>query len=225
MEKIDTILEKVALLKPETVLDVGCGCGSFTVQLSPYCGSITAIDFSQALIDRCKRENQRANVDYVCMDGRNIKFPDYSFDLVLERDCLHHILEWQKALDEMIRVSSGHILVQEPLDDLRSEEKRNTMRAQELILELQREVGYNHFKYIPLNYLIAHMQKRDISYETNITRRDEPVDFDEYFSSFGDFAEKSSRKEYWFKRLRRLRQELDGRMLCKEDILFIMAVK
>jgi SAM-dependent methyltransferase len=225
MEKIDTILEKVALLRPETVLDVGCGCGSFTVQLTPYCGNITAIDFSQALIDRCKRENQRANVDYVCMDGRNIKFPDNSFDLVLERDCLHHILEWEKALVEMIRVSSGHILVQEPLDDLRSEEKRNTMRAQELILELQREVGYNHFKYIPLNYLIAHMQKRDISYEIDITRRDEPVYFDEYFSTFGDFAEKSSRKEFWFKRLRRLRQELDGRMLCEEDILFIMAVK
>lgn len=225
MDSTDLILRKITSLKPVNVLDVGCGCGGFTVQLSPYCGRITAIDFSLALIDRCKRENQRSNIDYVCMDGRNINFPDGSFDLVLERDSLHHILEWQKTLDEMIRVSSGHILVQEPLDDPRSEEKKNTIQAQELMLKLQREVGYSHFKYIPLNSLIAHMQKRGLSFETSVTRRDEPVDFDEYFRSLGDFAEKSSRKEYWFERLYRLRQELDGKMLCKEDILFIMAVK
>jgi SAM-dependent methyltransferase len=225
MDSTDLILKRITSLKPVNVLDVGCGCGGFTVQLSPFCGRITAIDFSLALIDRCKRENQKTNIDYMCMDGRSIDFPDGSFDLVLERTSLHHILEWEKALEEMIRVSSKYILVQEPMDDPRSEEKRNTIRAQELLLELQREVGYPHFKYIPLSSLIAHMQKRDVSIETSVTRRDEPLDFDEYFSSFGDFAEKSSRKEYWLKRLQSLRQKLDGRMLCKEDILFIMAVK
>ena len=225
MDSTDLILKKVASLEPANVLDVGCGCGGFTAQLSLYCGRITAIDYTSALIDRCKRENQRPNIDYVCMDGRNIDFPDDSFDLVLERASLHHILEWEKALDEMIRVSSRHVLVQEPIDDPRSEEKRNTIRAQELILELQREVGYSHFKYIPLNSLIAHMQKRGVSFETSVTRRDEPVDVDEYFSSFGDFANKSRRKEYWLERLNRLRKELDTKKLCKEDILFIAATK
>jgi SAM-dependent methyltransferase len=225
MEKINTILEKVALLKPDKVLDVGCGCGSFTVKLSPHCGEITAIDSSKALIDRCLMENQEPNITYMCMDGRDIRYPKNSFDLVLERATLHHIREWEKALEEMIRVSSKYILVEEPMDDPRSEEKRNTIRAQELMLELQREVGYPHFKYIPLDSLVGHLQIREVFFEKSVTRSDEPMDFDEYFSSFEDFAEKSSRKDYWFERLHRLRQKLDGKMLCKEDILFIIAVQ
>jgi SAM-dependent methyltransferase len=225
MDSTDLILKEVALLKPANVMDVGCGCGGFTAQLSPYCDRITAIDFSPGLIDRCRRENQRSNIDYVCMDGRNIDFPDGSFDLVLERGSLHHILEWERTLDEIIRVSSRHILAQEPIDDPRSEEKRNTIRAQELILELQSEVGYSHFKYIPLDSLVGYLQTRNMWIERKITRSDEPVDFDEYFSSFGDFAKKSRRKGYWSKRLNRLRKELDGNKLCKEDILFIKATK
>ena len=68
---------------PEKVLDVGCGCGSFTAELSPHCKKITAIEFSPGLIKRCKDENQKPNITYLCMDGRNIGFPDNSFDLVI----------------------------------------------------------------------------------------------------------------------------------------------
>ena len=112
MESKEPVLERIALVKPDNVLDVGCGCGSSTVKLSPYCGKIIAIDFSSELIDRCKRENQKPNITYLCMDGRNIQYPDDSFDLVVEQYSLHHVLEWEKVLDEMIRVSSKHILIQ-----------------------------------------------------------------------------------------------------------------
>jgi ubiquinone/menaquinone biosynthesis C-methylase UbiE len=212
-------------LKPDSVLDVGCGCGSFTSQLSPYCDKITAIDHSQVLIDRCRRENGKPNIEYMCMDGRSLRFPNNGFDLVLERTTLHHVLEWQKVLDEMVRVSSKHILVEEPLDDPRSEEKKNTMRAQSLYLEIQREVGYSHYNYIPLGSLTGYFRERGVPVGMEIIKSDEPVDFDELFRSFEDFAEKSNRKQYWLDRLESLRQELRGKMLCEEDIVFISAVK
>jgi SAM-dependent methyltransferase len=219
------MLKKVALLKPDKVLDVGCGCGSFTAKLSSYCGNITAIDSSLELIDRCKRENHQPNITYRCMDGTNIQYPDKSFDLVMERDTLHHIREWEKALDEMIRVSSKFILVEEPIDDPRSEEKKNTMRVQEFLLELQNEVGFSHYKHIVSDLLTGFFQKRNVSIETHIIISENLIDFDEYFSSFGNFAERSKRKAYWYDRLERLRRELNGKMLCEEDTIIIIAVK
>jgi SAM-dependent methyltransferase len=225
MEKTDRILETVASIRPDRVLDVGCGCGGFTVKLSAHCREITAIDSSQALIDRCKRENSRPNISYICMDGRNIRYPDSSFDLVLERVTLHHIREWEEALGEIIRVSSKHLLVEEPVDDPRTEEKRSAMRARELFLALQNEVGYSHYRYLSADSLIEYFRRKRISIESEIIESNKLVEFDKFFNSFGDFAEKSSRKKYWFDRLESLKRELDGKNLCEEDIVFIAARK
>jgi SAM-dependent methyltransferase len=225
MDSSDTLLSKVALLKPNSVLDVGCGCGSFTSQLSPYCDKITAIDHSQVLIDRCRRENGKPNIAYAWMNGRQLQFDDNSFELVLERTMLHHVREWQRVLDEMIRVSSRHILVEEPIDDPRSEEKKNAMRARRLYLKLQQEVGYPHFECLSPGSLMEYFRKREIPTESQITRSDKLVDFDQFFGSFGDFAEKSDRPQFWHDKLDHLRHELGGKMFCEEDIVFISAVK
>jgi hypothetical protein len=159
------------------------------------------------------------------MDGRNIRYPDSGFDLVVGRTVLHHIQEWEEALAEMIRVSSKHLLVEEPIDDLRSEEKENAARARELLLALQNEAGYSHYDYLPADALIECFRKREISIESEIVKSDKLVDFDQFFRSFDDFAEKSSREEYWLERLESFRRELDGKKLCEEDILFIAARK
>ena len=225
MEQKDPVLERISLVKPNNILDVGCGCGSSTAKLSPYCGKITAIDFSSELIDRCKRENQKPNITYLCMDGRDIQFPDDNFDLVVEQYSLHHVLEWEKVLDEMIRVSSKHILILEPIDDPRSEEKRNAIRAQELFLEVQKEANYSHYRHLELDSLVQYFKRKKIPIETQIIRSDKIIDLDEYFRSFNIFAEKSKRKEYWLERLDTLRKELEGKKLCDEDLVFIAAVK
>lgn len=225
MEDRDPILERIASLNPKQVLDVGCGCGSFTVKLSQHCGRIVAIDPSQARIDQGKKENGRPNISYLCMDGRSLEYPDNSFDLVLERDTLHHVEEWQKMLGEMIRVSAKHILVQEPIDDPRSDEKKNAARARRLYLDLQHEVGYSHYDYLSLDSLTEYFHGRGIPIESEIIKSDKLVDFDQFFGSFSDFAEKSSRKQYWLDRLESLRRELDGKKLCEEDIVFFAARK
>lgn len=225
MERQDALLNRVSLLKPHHVLDVGCGCGTFTAKLSPYCENITAVDHSQALIDRCKKENGKSNITYACMDGRELGYPDNSFDLVLERMALHHVSEWQKVLDEIIRVSSKHILVEEPIDDLRNEEKKNAVQARQLFLKLQQEVGYPHYECLSPHSLIDYFRRRNLPIQSEIVRSDKLVDFDQFFSSFGDFAEKSNRRQYWYDQLEHLRQELGDKMLCEEDIVFISAVK
>jgi len=225
MDQNDTILERIAWLKPDKVLEIGCGCGNFTSKLSPYCGKITAIDQSSELIDRCRRENPKPNITYVCMDARNVGYPDTCFDLVCERASLHHILAWERVLNEMARLSSSYILIEEPMDDPRSDAKRNTKRAQKFYLELQNEVGYSHYPYINLSSLLGYFRHRGFEFEAKITKSDQPVDFNQYFSAFGNFADKSKRKTYWYDRLDQLRREYKDKALCEEDVLFISARK
>jgi SAM-dependent methyltransferase len=225
MDSNATILERIPLIKPDNVLEIGCGCGSFTSQLAPYCGKITAIDLSKELIDRCCRENPKPNVTYVCMDARNVGYPDAGFDLVCERDTLHHILEWERVLNEMVRLSSKHIWIEEPLDDPRNEAKRNAMQLQRFYLELQKEVGYSHHPHIDLSLLLGYFRDKRLDFETKITKSDQPVDFDQYVGTFGNFADKSKRKAYWYDRLERLRQGFKNKTLCEEDVVFISARK
>jgi ubiquinone/menaquinone biosynthesis C-methylase UbiE len=212
-------------LKPTKVLDTGCGCGSFTAKIAPYCGHITAIDSSQPLIDRCKKENQLSNVDFVCMDAGNIEYPENSFDLVLERASLHHIMEWRAVLDEMTRVSAKHICIEEPIDDPRSEEKRNTIAAQNLFLELQKEISYQHYMHHAPEALREYFTSRGMEYESQIVKSDKSIGFVEYFAQFDRFAEKSKRKEYWLERLAGLKKELKGGKLSENDTLFVISVK
>jgi len=225
MEHKEPILEQIASLKPNSILDVGCGCGSFAVKLSPYCGRITAIDLSPALIKRCKKEHQQPNISYLCMDARDLKYPDNSFDSVLEKATLHHIFEWEKVLDEMIRVSSKYLLIEEQVNDPRNQKKMDTLQAQRFFLKLQNEVGHSHYEYLNQKALLGYFDKRNIPIEFDVIRSDDILDFDEYFVSFPTFLEKSKRKDYWLEQFRLLKDEFKDKKLCESDSIFIFADK
>ncbi len=225
MTDLNPLLHRVERLKPDNVLDIGCGCGSFTIELAPHCKRITAIDISEPLLERCRKEHDRPNIAYRCMDGRQLDFPDGHFDWALCRESLHHVYDWQVVVDEMLRVTTSGILIEEPLDDPRSDAKRNTMQEQRLFLELQAEVGYPHYAHVTPDQLTGYLRKQGIRFESEIIRSDEAVTFEEYSEAWAFFAEKSAREHYWLERLADFRRELGDGQLCKNDILFIAACK
>jgi SAM-dependent methyltransferase len=223
---MDPLLREISLLKPEKILDIGCGCGSFTAGLSQWCGHITAIDLFPGLIERCKNENMRENIVYISMDGRDILFPDNAFDISIERASLHHVFEWKKVINEMIRVSSVYIFIEEPLNDRRNEEKKNTYYGQQLLLEIQKECNYPHFDYIDFQVLYDYLKDKNLDVKYEVQRRDKTIDINEYLqeNDFLHFAGKTQRKDYWIEKIDELRKELKGKMFCESDILFFKAV-
>ncbi len=225
MTDFDPLLHRVERLKPDNVLDIGCGCGSFTIELAPHCRQITAIDISEPLLERCRKERDRPNITYRCMDGGQLDFPADCFDLVLACASLHHVRDWQGVVDEMLRVAASVILIEEPLDDPRSDAKRNTMQAQRLFLELHSEVGYLHHAYVTPAELTNHLNTKGVHIECEIARLDEPVKFDDFFEPWVFFADKSARKEYWLQRLADYRRELGDGQFCENDILFVAAYR
>jgi hypothetical protein len=125
----------------------------------------------------------------------------------------------------MLRVSSKHVLIEEPFDELRSVEKRNTVEAQGLFLELQREVGYPHYRHLEAKELVSYVQARATIVETRTERSDELVSFGKFFDSFARFAAQSARESYWRDRLEAYRASLGTGGLCEDDRLLLVATK
>ena len=217
-------IELISKINPNKALDVGCGCGEFTREAAKSCTSLTAIDVSDKLIAKCKKERDSKNIEFLCMSAVSLGFKDNMFDLVYEQASLHHIHKWEKALDEIIRVSSKHIILAEPIDDNRSPEKLNAIHAQELLLELQHEINYPHYKHLRLEQFQKYFDKKSIEYKYNINKLDTNYDFEDsemFFTPFGDFAKKSTRYDYWVNRYNNFKAELGNQRIADDDILII----
>jgi ubiquinone/menaquinone biosynthesis C-methylase UbiE len=95
------------------VLEVGCGTGTFTDEISRKFKSLTCIDISDYLLEEAKKRFPA--VSFVKGDIHKTEFPDESFDLVLGCSVLHH-LDWNLALSEIHRIlkPGGQLRFSEP---------------------------------------------------------------------------------------------------------------
>ena len=107
-------LDKINALIPHegTLLDVGCGDGSFAQALNSE--KVVGIDISP----RCIQLTQGRNVEGVVGDAtRNMPFADASFDTVACIDVLHHLdQQWDTIFPELDRVlkPGGTLCIVEP---------------------------------------------------------------------------------------------------------------
>ena len=62
--------------------------------------------------------NSGAKVKLLAIDAEQIDLPDGSFDFVFAHEVLHHCRSPHRALCEMLRVASKHIVLLEPNDSL-----------------------------------------------------------------------------------------------------------
>lgn len=121
----------------------------------------------------------------------------------------------------MFRLSNRYVLITEPLDDERSVEKKNLNEAQNLYLELQHDVGFEHYNHLKKEVLLECFDSNKIKYDCTIDRFDDVIEFDTYFSMYEYFADKTSRKNYWMNRLFDFNEKLNGSKLCANDVINI----
>ena len=101
---IEMVRQDVPITADTTVLEVGCGWGITTFSLARQC-KVQGFDVSL--------ENLRLNPvrTVSLMDATRIGFADASFDVVLAHHVLHHIVDVEAALAEMVRVSRCYVVV------------------------------------------------------------------------------------------------------------------
>jgi SAM-dependent methyltransferase len=93
-----------------TLLDVGCGPGTITVDLAARVapGRVTAVEVTDSALELARQEAARRgqhNIDFVVSDVHALAFPDDTFDIVHAHQVLQHVGDPIQALREMRRVA------------------------------------------------------------------------------------------------------------------------
>ncbi len=103
-------------LKPgDRVLEVGCGTGLLTAELSRTGAKVFSLDISLELLRKAKEKCGDKRIVFFCSSAYELGFKDKSFDHVIGMSVLHH-LDIDKALKEFSRVlkDGGKIAFSEP---------------------------------------------------------------------------------------------------------------
>lgn len=110
----DTLIRECAKVKPQTVLDVGCGEGFTLNKLSQnkIGQELVGIDF----LDTAIKIGKKIHPELTLKQGTiyEIPFKDNSFDLVICTEVLEHLDDPQKALAELQRVTKGTCIISVP---------------------------------------------------------------------------------------------------------------
>lgn len=89
------------------MLDVGCGPGTITVGLGPYCRSVIGVDTEASVVGQAEEHARREGVDNVTFQigsAYELQWPDDSFDVVYAHQVLQHLARPRDALLEFRRV-------------------------------------------------------------------------------------------------------------------------
>src|ERR1700744_1275284 len=92
-----------------SVLDVGCGPGTITVDLAARVapGRVTAVEMTDEALDLARAEAEgrnQSNIDFATSDVHALDFPDNTFDVAHAHQVLQHVADPVQALRELRRV-------------------------------------------------------------------------------------------------------------------------
>jgi ubiquinone/menaquinone biosynthesis C-methylase UbiE len=120
-----TALNSAAYLLPHltpsmTILDIGCGPGTITVDLASYVpqGHITGLERVGAVLTQARalaKNKEVTNIDFAEGDANALDYADGTFDVVVCHQVLQHVQDPVSILKEMRRVTrvGGIVAVRE----------------------------------------------------------------------------------------------------------------
>ncbi len=85
-------------------LDVGGSTGIIDNYLADYFASVTCIDIDETAIKGAKEKFIKDNLHFQLGDAINLKFPDFSFDIVICSHIYEHVPSAEKLMQEIFRV-------------------------------------------------------------------------------------------------------------------------
>lgn len=97
-----------------TVLDVGGGHGQTTRALIENRYRLTVLGSSEACKDRIQPWLEADRCSFKVGNILELPFPDQSFDVVMSYRLLPHVMQWEKMISELVRVSRKCIIIDYP---------------------------------------------------------------------------------------------------------------
>lgn len=108
------IMSALSHLKFATVLDLGAAEGYKAhiarqlFQVDVYC-----CDLSE---EACKRAREIFHIQSIAADIHDLPFRDSAFDVIVSSETLEHVADWEKAIEELLRIASKAVVITVPHD-------------------------------------------------------------------------------------------------------------
>lgn len=99
LKKIKAILNNFDISRKK-LLDVGCGTAFYSYLFRDYTG-----------IDNCKEMLKKSKANVFLGSAEKLPYADNSFEVVLSLSAVHNFKNYEKAIDEMMRVASEMVVV------------------------------------------------------------------------------------------------------------------
>lgn len=103
-DKIKYILNLLNIKNGSKILDVGTGTGiliSFLIEQVGKKGEVTAIDFSNKMIEVAQRKYAYKNVSFICDDVFEVDLPNEYFDFIICYSVFPHFEDKQSAINTL----------------------------------------------------------------------------------------------------------------------------
>ena len=110
-ETIERIVRASSATNVTRVLDVGCGPGIVAEALARKAKEVVAFDLTPEMIEAAQRRCEQArltNVRYAVGHADDLPFDSATFDVVVSRLLVHHLVDPLPSLSEMVRVLRPH---------------------------------------------------------------------------------------------------------------------
>ena len=96
-----TMRKLINLQSEDNVLEIGCGTGEFSIELSRYCKKVLALDISQGMLEFAMKKARKRNRDNI--EFENAGFLTFEpngkeFDAVVTQFVLHHLPDFWKLI-------------------------------------------------------------------------------------------------------------------------------
>jgi 2-polyprenyl-3-methyl-5-hydroxy-6-metoxy-1,4-benzoquinol methylase len=100
--RVRKVLDIHPPLSSYRVVDLGCGWGTFSLELAGRVADVVGVDFSEKSIELCNRrleEDPRDNLRFLCADAGDTGLEPGAYDLVVAADLFEHLYP-----DDSVRV-------------------------------------------------------------------------------------------------------------------------
>jgi ubiquinone/menaquinone biosynthesis C-methylase UbiE len=135
------VLQKAGIKRGKTILDFGCGSGTYTIPVAKIAGEkgkVYALDKDKKVLDELMQKAESAglrNIEKIHTSGElEIPLPDESVDIVLLYDVFHsyyfsQVADRRNLLEEVYRVSKPDALISVWPKHMESEAKEEIENA------------------------------------------------------------------------------------------------
>jgi ubiquinone/menaquinone biosynthesis C-methylase UbiE len=109
LQEIERLSHSHHLHKFASVLEVGCGAGSFLIAARRKVEQVVGVDMAMRWLVLAKKQLAELKLDLplVCCYAEYLPFKDNSFDLIVAEDVLEHVQQQDRMLRESHRVMCG----------------------------------------------------------------------------------------------------------------------